>query len=248
MSVAAVAALAAIGALLFQDDFENGLDQWKVETELPGKITAQAGVLDIEVPAGATLWFRHELKGPVAIVFEATAVAEGGRHDRVSDLNCFWMARNTDGTAPVYARARGGKFAEYNDLLAYYVGLGGNGNTTTRFRRYIGDPESRPLLPQHDLSAPDALLQPNRRQTISVVADGEHIRYARDDQLLFEHHDEQPYTSGWFALRTTQSHLRIEKLRIYALDERVVGLKPDPHGQSAKAPPIGRQPSVASSN
>jgi hypothetical protein len=217
VSFAAVAALAAVGALLFQDDFENGLDQWQVEVELPGKITAQDGVLDIEVPGGATLWFRHELKGPVAIVFDATAVAAGGQHDRVSDLNCFWMARNKDGFAPVYARTRSGKFAAYNDLLAYYVGLGGNGNTTTRFRRYIGDPEVRPLLPQHDLSARETLLEPNRRQTISIISEGTRIRYLRDDQLLFDHHDPDPYTSGWFALRTTQSHLRIQELRIYAL-------------------------------
>ena len=40
----------------------------------------------------------------------------------------------------MFARLRSGTFAEYNDLLTYYVGLGGNRNTTTRFRRYIGDP------------------------------------------------------------------------------------------------------------
>ena len=46
----------------------------------------------------------------------------------------------------MFAQARSGAFADYNDLLTYYVGLGGNRNTTTRFRRYIGDPVLRPLL------------------------------------------------------------------------------------------------------
>lgn len=207
----------AFGTLLFEDDFHAGLSQWHLEAERPGSIVADHGVLDINVPAGTTLWFKHELQSPVAIVFEATAVAAGGQYDRVSDLNCFWMARNRDGVAPVYAHARSGKFADYNDLLAYYVGLGGNGNTTSRFRRYIGDPLLRPLLPHHDLSAPDTLLVPNRVQAITLITDGSEIQYWRDGRLLFRHHDANPYTSGWFALRTTQSHLRIQRLRVYAL-------------------------------
>lgn len=207
----------AFGPLLFQDDFRSGLAQWHLEVERPGSITAEQGVLDVDVPAGATLWFKHELQSPVAIVFEVTAVAAGGQYDRVSDLNCFWMARNPDDAAPVYARVRSGKFADYNDMLAYYVGLGGNGNTTTRFRRYIGDPVQRPLLPHHDLSAPDTLLVPNRAQSVTVVANGSDIQYWRDGRLLFQHHDPKPYTSGWFALRTTQSHLRFQRLRVYAL-------------------------------
>ena len=74
-------------------------------------------------------------------------MAEGGPNDQVSDLNVFWMANNVDGQQPVFAHVRSGKFADYNDLLTYYVGLGGNRNTTTRIRRYIGDPVLRPLLP-----------------------------------------------------------------------------------------------------
>ena len=55
---------------------------------------------------------------------------------------------------------RSGKFEEYNDLLTYYVGLGGNRNTTSRFRRYIGDPILRPLLlgttsPRSDMLVPN---------------------------------------------------------------------------------------------
>lgn len=206
-----------LGALLHSDDFRNGLDQWHIEARQPGSITAREGVLDIDVPAGTTLWFKAELRSPVAIVFDATAVAQGGPNDRVSDLNCFWMARNKDKLAPVYQRARSGEFADYNDLLTYYVGLGGNSNTTTRFRRYIGDPVSRPLLPEHDLTSPDVLLQPNRKQTILLVADGRRIEYWRDGRRLLSYVDEAPYERGWFALRTVQSHLRIERLRIHSL-------------------------------
>ncbi len=96
------------------------------------------------------MWFKHPLSGPVAIEFDATAVSAGGPNDEVSDLNVFWMANNRDGSAR-FPDSRSGQFADYNDLKTYYVGLGGNRNTTTRFRRYIGDPETRPLLPEHDL-------------------------------------------------------------------------------------------------
>jgi hypothetical protein len=201
--------------LIHSDDFRRGLDQWHIEAEQPGRISAVNGVLDIDVPAGVTLWFKPRLEGPIVIEFEATAVAEGGPNDQVSDLNVFWMANNADGEQPVFARQRSGAFAEYNDLLTYYVGLGGNRNTTTRFRRYIGDPVNRPMLPEHDLSGPAVLLVPNRRQAITLIAGGRRIEYRRDNERLFLLDDAAPYTQGWFALRTTFSHLRIERLRIH---------------------------------
>ncbi|HEU4780619.1 MAG TPA: DUF6250 domain-containing protein [Steroidobacteraceae bacterium] len=205
------------GKLLFEDDFDDGLANWHIEAERPGRISATHGVLDIEVPAGVTLWFKPRLEGPIVIEFEATAVAEGGPNDKVSDLNVFWMANNVDGRQPVFARARSGAFAEYNDLLTYYVGLGGNRNSTTRFRRYIGDPVSRPMLPEHDLATPAAMLLPNRKQSISLIANGRTIEYRRDGVRLFQLDDPAPYVNGWFGLRTTFSHLRIRRLRIYAL-------------------------------
>jgi hypothetical protein len=201
--------------LLHEDDFTHGLANWHIEAEKPGRISAANGVLDIDVPAGVTLWFKQRLEGPIAIEFEATAVAEGGINDQVSDLNVFWMANNADGTQPVFARERSGAFAEYNDLRTYYVGLGGNRNTTTRFRRYIGDPVVRPLLPGHDLSAASALLVANRTQTITLIADGPHIEYRRDGEVLFQLEDAAPYVDGWFGLRTTYSHLRISRFRTY---------------------------------
>lgn len=207
------------GRLLHEDDFRSGLANWHIEAEKPGNISATNGVLDINVPAGVTLWFKQRLDGPVAIEFEASAVSQGGPNDAVSDLNVFWMANNPNGTQPVYAQPRSGAFAEYNDLLTYYVGLGGNRNTTSRFRRYIGDPVKRPMLPEHDLTAASALLVPNRSQTITLIANGNTIEYRRDGQPMFRLRDSAPYTNGWFALRTTQSHLQIRNFRIYRLRE-----------------------------
>jgi hypothetical protein len=96
----------------------------------------------------------------------------------------------------------------------YYVGIGGNRNTTTRLRRYVGQVGVRPLLPQHDRSDAPAMLRPNIWTSITLTADGQHITVRRDGQMLFTLDDASPYTSGWFGLRTTFSHLRIRRLTI----------------------------------
>lgn len=204
------------GQRLHADDFRHGLKRWTLEAEKPATVTAKSGLLDIVAPAGFTAWFRPELIGPVAITYQAQAVSEGGPFDRVSDLNAFWMAREADGGSPL-ARPRSGAFADYDTLKTYYVGQGGNTNTTTRFRRYVGKPGERPLLPQHDHSAADEMLAPNRWTTVRLVADGMRIEYWSDGRRLFEHRDQDPYTRGWFGIRTTQSHLRIRNLEIFRL-------------------------------
>jgi lysophospholipase L1-like esterase len=206
-----------LDGILQQDDFQDGLARWTVESERPARVTATGGLLDVDTPAGLTLWFRTELRGPVLVEYEAEAVSEGGPNDRVSDLNSFWMATDTGAATTSPAGRRSGTFDDYNTLRTYYVGLGGNGNTTTRFRRYVGSPTERPLLPQNDRSAPQDLLRPNQFQRIRIVADDGLIQYFRDDHKLFEYQDSQPYTRGWFAFRTTQSHLRIRHFRVYRL-------------------------------
>jgi len=102
----------------------------------------------------------------------------------------------------------------------YYVGLGGNGNTTTRFRRYIGDAVERPLLPENDLSLaqhPEKGIVANQTQTVTLIADGSLVQYWRDGEKIFEMLDVQPYTRGWFAIRTTQNHMQVRHLRIVRL-------------------------------
>jgi hypothetical protein len=204
------------GRRLFADDFRHGLKTWTIEAEKPATVTVRDGILDIVAPAGFTAWFKPELIGPVAITYEAQAVSADGSYDRVSDLNAFWMAREADGGSPL-DHPRSGAFADYDTLKTYYVGQGGNGNTTTRFRRYVGKPGDRPLLPQHDHAAADEMLTPNHWTRVRLVADGDRIEYWCDERRLFEHRDPEPYTRGWFGLRTTQSHLRVRNFAVFAL-------------------------------
>jgi hypothetical protein len=209
-----------IDHLLYSDDFQKDTNNWTPELENGGAITYGNNTLDIDVPAGATLWFNPKLTGPLLIQYQATAMQANGLNDRVSDLNCFWMATDSRSPNDIFATKRSGKFADYNQLKTYYVGQGGNNNTTTRFRRYIGDPILRPLLPQYDLKDPADMLTPNQPQLIQLVADGPTIQYYRDHKLIFDYKDNHPYTTGHFAFRTTKSHIQFHHFRVYALTSK----------------------------
>jgi Domain of unknown function (DUF6250) len=209
-----------VGRVLHSDDFTDGLAQWSAELEKPGTVSAKNGVLSVDVPAGCTLWFRPELEGAVMIEYEARMVKAGGPNDRVSDLNAFWMASDARSPEDLFATHRSGAFADYNQLRAYYVGLGGNGNTTTRFRRYIGDATLRPLLSEHDLGGAAVLLRPNDWQTVQLVALGGRIQYYRDGRPIFDFTDPEPYTRGRFGFRTTFSHVELRRFRVYRIAPR----------------------------
>lgn len=224
--LAGVAALVGAGAgkgkprarALAGDDFRHGLGQWAIEAEQPASVTARGGVLEIVAPAGLTLWFRPLLTGPIAIDYDLQAVSAGGPFDRVSDANCFWMARDpaAPGGDPL-ARPRDGRFEAYDTLETYYVGLGGNTNSTTRFRRYTGRPGDRPLLPENDRRAAEDLLVANAWQHLRMTAEGERITFVRDGRTLFDFRDPAPYRMGHFGLRTTASHLRVRNFAVSAL-------------------------------
>ena len=192
---------------------------WAAEQMPGGTVTVRAGALDIQDVGGSTIWLREKITAPVEITYEATVVMAGGAHDRLSDLNCFWMAVDpravdTPPFAPTHART--GKFSDYDSLFTYYVGYGGNKNATTRFRRYDGSSE-RPLLPEHDLNAKNFLLEPNHVYRIRLVARDGIAEYWRDGEKIFTFRDPAPLTSGWFAIRTVRSHLVIRDLRITPL-------------------------------
>lgn len=209
-----------IGKRLYADDFRHGLDHWLVEAEKPARVEAANGVLELDTPEGLSVWFRPELTGSVMIEYQAQVVSAGGVNDRVSDLNAFWMATDPRSPGNLIAKPRSGAFADYDHLQTYYVGQGGNANTTTRFRRYVGRDGDRPLLPENDRKGVEDLLVPNAWQTVRLVAFGGLIQYWSDDRKVFEYRDGAPYARGWFALRTTRSHLRVRDFKVFALKPR----------------------------
>ena len=204
--------LAIVGAVLHA---APPRPEWKIEQVAPGTATQRAGELVIRDAGGCTAWWSERLVAPVEISYDATVVMAGGKTDRLSDLNCFWMAQDPRSAAAPFAtgQARTGKFPDYDSLLTYYVGYGGNNNSTTRFRRYDGT-ANRPLLPEHDLSEPKFLLEPNRTYRIRLVARDGRAEFYRDGELIFSFTDPAPLTAGWFAIRTVRSHLVVKNLKI----------------------------------
>ncbi|CAM5325161.1 hypothetical protein SAFG77S_00087 [Streptomyces afghaniensis] len=99
--------------------------------------------------------------------YTATPVSEGGVNDRVSDLNNFWNATDVRSPGDLFATPRAGALAEYDHLTTYYAGFGANYNTTTRLRRYVGEPGVRPLI--YDYTEP--LLVPGEPNRVRVVSD-----------------------------------------------------------------------------
>ncbi|MFC7259183.1 DUF6250 domain-containing protein [Streptomyces lutosisoli] len=204
------------GRLLAADDFRHGLGQWATELQDGGTVTASRGVLEIDVPSGATVWFQRKLEGPYAIEYTATPVSEGGVNDRVSDLNNFWNAVDVRSPDDLFATPRAGALAEYDYLKTYYVGYGANTNTTTRLRRYVGEAGVRPLI--YDYTQP--LLTANEPNRVRIVSDGSLVQWWNNGQPVFDYTDPEPYTSGHFAFRTVWSHFRITDFRVWRLSQR----------------------------
>lgn len=200
--------------VVLADDFAHGLSLWSVEQMPGGRVFTEAGRLVIDDAAGCTVWLREKLRAPVTIRYRATVSARS----RVSDLNCFWMASDPEHPGPLWENAarRTGKFEDYDRLATYYVGCGGNENTTTRFRRYDGK-GAKPLSPEHDRRDRGSLLEADRTYSIeiNVTAEGR-VSWSRDGVVVFDFTDPQPLREGWFGLRTVHSRIEIAGFQVTA--------------------------------
>jgi rhamnogalacturonan endolyase len=201
------------GAMLYQDDFAGPLHGWVAEyARKPGNtVDTKGGRLLMDVDGGATVWLDKPLSGNVLIAFTRRVVVDGGRNDRLSDLNVFWMARDPR-RENLFTRS--GRFEDYDDLALYYVGIGGNRNTTTRLRRY-GDGR-RELVGEFTDAA--HLLAPNRDYRIEIAVYDGCTRVRVDGADWFTYRDPHPLASGYLGLRTTWSRQTVDDLTIQRLE------------------------------
>jgi Domain of unknown function (DUF6250) len=217
VSGAATVPSAAPAKRLAADDFRNGAGGWVIEQQSGGTVMVADGALVIDDKAGCTVWWRARLSGPLVIRYTATMKSGA----RISDLNCFWMATDPRTPEDLFAPGHGrdGRFATYDTLRTYYVGCGGNSNTTMRFRRYDGS-GARPLLPEHDLKQAEVLLEAERsyRIEITAAADGR-TTWARDGVVWLSYMDAEPLRSGWFGFRTVDSRIEIRDFSVERLTE-----------------------------
>lgn len=201
-------------SLLFTDDFAK-LDSsnWISEiAPLPNStVYCKDGSLILDTKGGVTVWYKKPLSGNIRIEYTRKVLVEGNENDRLSDLNTFWMAsdpRNKD------LFTRQGVLESYDSLQLYYVGMGGNTNKTTRFRKYDGKGE-RILLKEYTDSA--HLLKANKTYIITIEVKGNTTRYAVNGETWFEYADPFVLKQGYFGFRSTQSRQSIDKISIYKL-------------------------------
>jgi lysophospholipase L1-like esterase len=198
------------GKLLYADKFGTGLSQWLPEYRPAPQaiIAARNGKLLMDLPGDATVWFKQKLKSNVLITYKRKMIMNGGPNDRLSDLNQFWMATDP---ANKNLFTRDGTFKQYDKLSLYYVGIGGNSNTTTRFRKYDGKGE-RTLLAENS-----ELLQPNKEYAIQIAVYKGCTRLSVDGNEYFSYRDPAPLREGHFGFRTTHSHQEISDFKVYQL-------------------------------
>ncbi|MBO4905949.1 MAG: hypothetical protein J5486_02795 [Bacteroidaceae bacterium] len=193
---------------------------WRVEAESPKtRVLWRGDTLDVTSPQGVSLWWDEPMELPAAVSYRACVVVQDGCFDRLSDLNSFMLASDPLKPTPMHGIAqRGGRFVESYRLKCYYLGYGGNYNTTTRFRRYtadtlgVADVQRRPPV-LVEYTDPSHLLLPNHWYSIKITAVPEgtaaRIRYEVDGECIVDYLDTTPLSRGWFALRSTWSHLRV---------------------------------------
>ncbi|MFT3827259.1 MAG: DUF6250 domain-containing protein [Chitinophagaceae bacterium] len=201
------------GRLLFKDDFRKGIDSnvWKAEVAPQpfSSVYVQQNKLVLDTKGGVTVWLNKLLEGNILIEYDRVVLQDTGRNDRISDLNQFWMATDPRN---VNLFTRTGVLEEYDSLQLYYIGMGGNTNSTTRFRKYEGNGE-RTLLQEYKDSS--HLLQPNTNYHIKILVKNGTTCFWVNDVQFFTYADPRPLQKGYFGFRSTKSRQAISEIRIY---------------------------------
>jgi len=192
---------------------ESGLNKkqfgkyWRVESEAPDyRVTFHGDTCELLSPKGLTLWRKEKMKAGMTVEYDALVV------DVASDPQA----------KDLWARAawRSGIFVRCYTLQMYYLGFGGNHNTTTRFRRYNGDEagvenaQKRPAILKEYTDAAH-LLKANHWYHWKIESKQGHTRIFVDGECIVDYLDPEPLEEGWFGFRTTLSRTRITNFKSY---------------------------------
>lgn len=202
---------------IFTDDFSKALDttNWVSEiAPLPySAVYTQSGKLIVNTQGGGTVWLNKKLHGNIRIEFDRTVLVDTGRNDRLSDVNVFWMATDPHNQNLF---TRNGVLESYDSLQLYYVGMGGNTNKTTRFRKYDGK-GNRVLLQEYTDTA--HLLQANKTYHFVITVDGAVTTFSVDGTPFFTYRDAQILKEGYFGFRSTKTRQAIDNFAVYAIND-----------------------------
>lgn len=216
---------------------------WRMEAEADdSRIIWRGDTAEILAPKGLTLWYKEKMTGNVVIEYDACIInrhiedvlpdikksigsVEPCSYERTSDLNCFWMASDPQASNIwTHMKKRNGVFLNCYALQLYYMGFGGNYNSTTRFRRYDGDKRGvaearfRPRIIS-EYTDEKHLLRPNHWYHVRLESIDGRVRYFIDGECLVDYLDPKPLKSGWFGFRTTLAHAKVCNFKYSAVDE-----------------------------
>lgn len=192
------------------------LEKWIAEDESAAmQWSLVSDTVELVVPAGLTLWYNEYLTGDYEISYHVAMLAEGGEFDRLSDLNCFWAANDPLHPGHFFARSqwRNGIFKNYNTLNLFYVGYGGNENTTIRFRRYyakfngVDDARVKPLIAEY--TDPEHLLVAGKWYHLVIRVEKGCTTYSVNGEELFRASLKPGEGDGYFGLRLLRNHVLV---------------------------------------
>ena len=198
--------------------------QWKIEDASHAlQVIERTDTLELIVPDGLTMWYQQRLAGNYEVSYRTCMVMQGGNYDRLSDLNCFWAANDPKYPDDLFTRSqwRDGIFKNYNTLNLFYVGYGGNDNSTTRFRRYRGeyygvaDDKVKPLLKEYTDAS--HLLVPNQWYQIRIKVEKGITTYSVNGEELFRYVLTGGEGDGHFGLRLLQNHVLFTDFKVTTL-------------------------------
>ena len=205
---------------------EKGIDtsRWLVEDHSGKAVFHTKGdTLEISTPKGLTVWYKPRLTGSYEISYRACMPMQGDSNERLSDLNCFWGANDPKHPDNLFVRNgyRNGIFQRYKTLTLYYVGYGGNYNSTTRFRQYYSgqpgqdDKEVRPVIKEY--TDPDHLLKAGKWYHIRIVVKKNVTRFYVNGEQLFERKIKRGEADGNFGFRLLQNHVLLAGFQVKKL-------------------------------
>jgi rhamnogalacturonan endolyase len=199
--------------LIFYDDFTK-LDTliWhkEIDPQPYSDVYVRDGKLILDTKGGVTVWLDKLFSGNIQIEYTRKVLMEGNENDRLSDFNQFWMALDP---AQENLFTRSGKFEEYDSLQLYYVGVGGNWNETTRFRKYHNG--TRRLIQEY--TDKDHLLEGNKSYQVKTIVKDGVTSFWVDGECYFNYSDTAALKEGYFGFRSTKSRQEISNFKVYQL-------------------------------
>ena len=203
------------------------LKNWTIEDHSGEvKIIVSGDTLEITAPKGLTLWYNQRLTGDYEICYRVKMLVQGGKYDRLSDMNCFWGANDPEHPGNLFARSewRNGIFQHYKTLSLFYVGYGGNHNSTTRFRQYFAkaantsDAIARPVIKEY--TDKSHLLFPNKWYDIQIRVEKGITTYRINGEELFRLTIKDNEGDGHFGLRLLENHTLFTNFQVKSLKKK----------------------------